>query len=300
MKRDRTVTLAATANMSPRKSRSRSMQRLLGATGNPTVILSLLWIAIVIVCALFGSYLAPHDSTTLNLGASFKAPSLDHWLGTDQYGRDLLSRVMVGSRYALITAAIAVAVAAPIGSMLGLLAGFYGRWVDTILMRAIDGWLAFPSLILAMAVAVVLSPNITTSSAAIGVAAIPWYARTMRGETLALTSRDFVLAAHCLGARSDRIFLRHILPNTWGPILVLIGLQIGSAIVTFAGLSFVGLGGQAPTPEWGLMVTEGRQFTISGEWWISALPGLAIVFTVIAFNMIGDVVRDVLDPEISQ
>ncbi|MEA2526259.1 MAG: peptide/nickel transport system permease protein [Thermomicrobiales bacterium] len=271
---------------------------MLVAFRNPTTFLSACWIVLIVLLAFFGGLVAPHDSTTLNLGSSFKPPSFDHWFGTDQYGRDLLSRVMIGSRYALITAAIAVCVAAPIGSMLGLLAGFYGRWADAVLMRAIDGWLAFPSLILAMAVAVVLSPNITTSSVAIGVAAIPWYARTVRGETLSLRARDFVQAAHCLGARSERIFLRHILPNTWGPILVLIGLQIGSAIVTFAGLSFVGLGGQPPTPEWGLMVTEGRQYTISGEWWISTLPGLAIVFTVIAFNMIGDVVRDVLDPEI--
>jgi peptide/nickel transport system permease protein len=295
--REGTVTLGTAA---PAKAtRSRSLQRMLDALRSPATFLSAAWILLIIILALFGKQLAPHNPSALSLIDSFKPPSFDHWLGTDQYGRDLLSRVMIGSRYAIYTALIAVAVAAPVGAVLGLLAGFYGGWVDAILMRAIDGWLAFPSLILAMAVAVVLNPNITTSSAAIGVAAIPWYARTVRGETLALRARDFVLAAHCLGARSDRIFLRHILPNTWGPILVLIGLQIGSAIVTFAGLSFVGLGGQPPTPEWGLMVTEGRQYTISGEWWISALPGLAIVFTVISFNMIGDVVRDVLDPEIS-
>lgn len=291
--------LSVAESTTSRKGRSRNLVRSWQAIRNPITFLSLLWVTVVLFLAIFGRHVAPNDPTSLSLGSSFASPSWDHWFGTDQYGRDLLSRVMVGTRYALVTATIAVAVATPIGSLLGLLAGFYGRWVDTALMRMIDGWLAFPSLILAMAVASVLQPNIVTSSMAIGVAAIPWYARTVRSETLAMRAQEFVTAALCLGARSSRIFLRHILPNVWGPILVLIGLQIGYAIITFAGLSFIGLGAQPPTPEWGLMVTEGRQYTVSGEWWISAFPGLAIVLTVISFNTLGDVLRDILDPETS-
>lgn len=278
---------------------TRRFGRPLRALSNPMAILSVAWILMILAFGLVGQWIAPFDIAALDLGASFSPPSAEHWFGTDQYGRDILSRVIVGSRYALITAVIAVAVAAPIGSLLGLLAGYYGRWLDTVIMRTIDGWLAFPSLILAMAVAAVLQPNIVTSSMAIGVAAIPWYARTVRSETLAKRAQEYVTAAHCLGASSSRIFMRHILPNVWSPILVLIGLQIGYAILTFAGLSFIGLGAQPPTPEWGLMVTEGRQYTIAGEWWISAFPGLAIVFTVIAFNTVGDTMRDVVDPEIS-
>lgn len=280
------------------KARSRTLGRARHALGNSVTFVSLVWVLLVLVLAVFGDLLAPYNPTVLELSGKFTAPSPSHVFGTDQYGRDILSRVMVGSRYALLSAGIAMAVAAPIGSLFGLLAGYHGRWLDTVLMRLVDGWLAFPSLILAMGVAAVLQPNIVTSSIAIGVAGIPWYARTVRSQTLAVKAQDFITAAHCIGADSARILLVYILPNVWGPILVLLGLQVGNVILTFAGLSFIGLGAQAPTPEWGLMVTEGRQFTVSGEWWIPVFPGVAIMLTVVAFNVIGDALRDIFDPEL--
>jgi peptide/nickel transport system permease protein len=254
----------------------------------------------IIVCALllaalFAPLLAPYSPIDQHFIVQLQPPSLAHPLGTDEFGRDILSRVIFGSRWALMVGLLADGIALVFGVALGLLGGFYGGRVDRLITWLTDVTLAFPYLLLAMMIVALLGPGITNAMIAIGIVYMPKYTRLVRGTVLSLREKEFIEAARCLGIGPLRMMLRHILPNAVAPIIVMATLAIGWAIVETAGLSFLGLGAQPPTPEWGAMLSSGRTYMLSA-WWIATFPGLAILLTVIGFNLLGDGLRDVLDP----
>jgi peptide/nickel transport system permease protein len=224
-------------------------------------------------------------------------PSAAHWLGTDQLGRDLLSRLVYGARISLVIGLTVVLLAGTLGTLVGIVAGYAGGVTEEGLMRVTDVFLAFPPLILAMAIAGALGPSLTNAIIAIAVVTWAIYARLARGQILSLRKQEFVEAARSVGARPSRILLRHLLPNALAPLLVQASFDMGAAIVSAAGLSFIGFGAQPPTPEWGVMISEGRNF-ISTEPWLSLFPGIAILLAVGAFNVLGDGLRDALDPRL--
>jgi peptide/nickel transport system permease protein len=250
------------------------------------------WILVVI----FVPLIAPYDPLAQS-AQLFLAPSPAHVLGTDELGRDLLSRVLWGSRLSLPLAFFLVAMAVAIGGALGGLAGYFGGWVDEIVMRATDLVFAFPTIILAMAVTAALGPSLRNAVLAVVVVFWPAYARVVRGLVMSLGQADYVSVTRLLGASSRRALIVDVLPNVAGPVMVLATLDLGNAILLLAGLSFLGLGAQPPTPEWGSMVNTGTQFF--ERWWMGTFPGLAILSTVLAFNFLGDSLRDALDPRSS-
>ncbi len=245
--------------------------------------------------ALLAIQLAPYDPTdTVNLAR--RPPSAEHWFGTDLLGRDLLSRVLLGSRVSLQLGLISVALGAGPGIALGLVAGYRGGVVDTLISRFIDALLALPGILLALVVIAALGPSIRNVMIAVGVATVPQYARLVRGSVLAVKQLPYVEAARVIGAGPLRIMLRHVLANAYAPVLVLSTLQIGNAILIGSGLSFLGLGAQPPIPEWGLMSAEGRE-VLNKAWWISTFPGLAILSVVVGCNLLGDGLRSAFDPK---
>jgi peptide/nickel transport system permease protein len=250
------------------------------------------WILVVI----FVPLIAPYDPLAQS-AQLFLAPSPAHVLGTDELGRDLLSRVLWGSRLSLPLAFFLVAMAVAIGGALGGLAGYFGGWVDEIVMRATDLVFAFPTIILAMAVTAALGPSLRNAVLAVVIVFWPAYARVVRGLVMSLGQADYVSVTRLLGASSRRALIVDVLPNVAGPVMVLATLDLGNAILLLAGLSFLGLGAQPPTPEWGSMVNTGTQFF--ERWWMGTFPGLAILSTVLAFNFLGDSLRDALDPRSS-
>lgn len=260
------------------------------------------WIVLMIVVAIAAPWIAPYPDQgrgLSHLASRFQPPSALHLFGTDNLGRDLLSRIIFGARIPLmISSAVALAVLL-IGPLLGALAGYYGGWLDEAIMRITDIFLAFPALVLAMALVAILGPNLRNLAIAIIVTWWPWYTRLVRGMAVSLRERPYVEAARTMGVRSPVIVARHILPNSFGPVVVQISLDIGTIILEVAGLSFLGLGAQPPTPEWGLMVSDGVQYVLA-QWWISFFPGLAIFLLVLAFNLVGDGLRDVLDPRMKR
>ncbi len=256
-----------------------------------------LFIGLVIVIAIFGSALAPYDAYAADLTGRLQAPSVEHLLGTDSLGRDLLSRLLAGAAIDLTISLEAVSIALIVGALLGLVAGYYGGKLDSVLVSVIDVMLAFPALLLALIVVSGLGPSIVNATIAIGIVFIPAYARLMRAMVLVVKQRDFILAARAIGASSPRIILRHVFVNSASPIIVQSSLNLGSAIVTAATFSFLGLGAQPPSPEWGRMLSDGRDF-MRNAWWITTFPGIAILMTVIAFNLLGDSLRDALDPRV--
>jgi peptide/nickel transport system permease protein len=248
--------------------------------------------------ALFGPWLAPYPEQgegRTNVPDRFLPPSGKYWLGADQLGRDILSRIIVGARIALQAPAIVVLLAVAVGAPLGALAGYMGGWVDNLIMRVTDLFLAFPSLLLAVTIVAAVGPSLTNAMIAIAISWWPWYTRLVRGVTISLRERYFVEAARSIGVPSGTIILRHILPNCITPILVQATIDFGTVILAEGSLAFLGLGTQPPAPDWGLMVSQGRSFILD-EWWISTFPGLAIFISVLAFNLLGDTLRDILDP----
>ena len=263
----------------------------------PLNVLALTIIATFAVCAIFAPLLAPYDPLAQTLGSRLEPPSAEHWLGTDQLGRDIASRLLYGARISLVIGVVVVALAGLFGTFVGLVAGYVGGLADEALMRLTEVFLAFPPLILAMAIAGALGPSLT--NAIIAIAAVTWavYARLARGQVLSLRRREYVEAARSIGASRTRVLARHLLPNAVAPLLVQASFDMGAAIIAAAGLSFIGFGAQPPTPEWGVMISEGRNF-ISTQPWLSLFPGLTILFAVGAFNVLGDGLRDVLDPRL--
>ncbi len=250
---------------------------------------------VVILSALLAPLISPFEPIKTNQRASLKPPSLEHPMGTDRFGRDVFSRVLWGGRLSLPVGVVSVVIAAVIGVAFGLIAGFYGGWIDTIIMRLVDLLLAFPGILLALAIVSILGDSLFNLMIAIGIASIPDYVRITRSTVLSVRERDYVLAARTLGVRNRAIVLRHILPNVLAPLIVLATLGMAGALITGSALSFLGLGIKPPTPEWGNMLAEGRSF-LQRAWWVAFFPGLAIMVTVFAINLLGDGLRDALDP----
>lgn len=255
-------------------------------------------IVLVVIAALFGPWLAPYPDQGFGATAVDQRnlpPSLLHWMGTDQLGRDVLSRVIIGAQPALTVSLFVVVLAAGIGVPLGAIAGYRGGWLDEVLMRVTEVFQAFPPLLLAMITVALLGPSLTNAGLALAISWWPWYARLVRAEARSLRERPFVEAARAIGVPMWRILPRHILRNCMTPILVQATIDIGTVILAAGTLAFIGLGAQPPDPDWGLMVAEGRG-VIFTQWWISTFPGLAIFLTVLGFNLLGDSLRDMLDP----
>jgi ABC-type dipeptide/oligopeptide/nickel transport system permease subunit len=260
--------------------------------------LALAGAGIVILLALLAAaapLVAPYDPLLVNLDMQFKPPSLQHLAGTDVYGRDLLSRIIFGARISLVIGFVPSIISMMIGAALGVLAGYYGRRVDALIMRLADVVLAFPSLLLAMVVTYSLGASLYTLFIALSVVSWASAARVVRAQTLSIKERDFVMAARSIGVGDSRIMFRHIIPNCLAPILVLLTLNIPSAIMAEAGLSFLGVGAQPPTPSWGLMINEAQQYLFAAPW-ASIIPGIAILLVVLGFNFVGDGLRDAMDP----
>jgi peptide/nickel transport system permease protein len=265
---------------------------------NPLALFGFAILAVILISAIFAPVLAPYDPRAIDLRARFASPGGEHPFGTDAAGSDVLSRVIYGSRLALMSGVVVLLISALGGSLLGLFAGFRGGWVDEVLMRITDMFLAFPGLILAMAVVAALQRRgILVVVVAI---AIRWwapYARMMRAQVLTLRELDYVESARAAGVPRGRILMRHILPNAMSPIIVQATLDLGYIILTAAALSFLGFGAQPGEPDWGRMVADGREH-LRDAWWVVTFPGLAILFTVMAFNLVGDAARDIFDPRL--
>jgi peptide/nickel transport system permease protein len=254
-------------------------------------------LALFISMALFAPIIAPYGPNEQDYGASLEAPSWSHPFGTDRLGRDILSRVMYGTQISLRIGIIAVSIGVGIGVPIGLVGGYFGKLIDEILMRLVDAVIAFPNLILLLLIITVIGASVNNVMIALGMASFPIYARLVRGQTLSLRERDFVLAARALGARGDRIVFRHILPNAIQPVIVQGSLALGAAVIAEAGLSFLGIGITPPDVTWGLIIRDGFA-VIRQNAWISVLPGFAIVLFVLAVNLLGDRLRDRLDPRL--
>lgn len=261
---------------------------------NHSALFGLLVLLAIIAAALFAPWLANHDIYAQNLALRLQPPGAEHWLGTDELGRDIFSRLLYGARITLYIAGLTALIITPLGLLIGAAAGYLGGWVDTLLMRLVDIFLAFPSLILALAFVAALGPGIENAIIAISLSAWPPIARLARAETLAIRKMDYIAAVRLQGASAWHIILRHVMPMCLPSVVVRVTLNMAAIILTAAGLGFLGLGAQAPSPEWGAMLASGREFMLNNGW-IAAIPGLAILFTSLAFNLLGDGLRDVMD-----
>jgi len=264
---------------------------------SPLSIVGTVLIGLVLVVAALAPLIAPYDPLAQDFAVRLQPPGRAHWFGTDQFGRDIFSRVVFGSRIALEIILIVSVISGGVGALTGWIAGYFGGRVDEVLMRLTDMFLAFPSLVLAMAFAAALWPSLPNMIFAISLVTWTPYARLARGETLRTKSMDFVEAARAMGASDARIILRHIVPMTVSILIVQLTLRMGTIVLTAAGLGFLGLGAQPPTPEWGAMVSDGRNYLVD-QWWMSTLPGSAIAASVLGFNLLGDGIRDMLDPRL--
>lgn len=252
-------------------------------------------VVLLLLVSLFAPLLAPYNPTEIHAWQVLSPPSWSHWFGTDELGRDVFSRVLFGARISLKVGFVAIGIAVLLGSAVGLVAGFYGGWVDTLLMRFVDIMLCFPAFFLILAIITFLEPSIWYIMAVIGLTGWMGVARLVRAEVLAIREMDYILAARCIGCSDVRIILRHILPNAMSPVLVAATLGVAGAILTESALSFLGIGVQPPTPSWGNILTSGKDY-IEFAWWLSLFPGLAILVTVLAYNLLGEGIRDALDP----
>ena len=270
-----------------------------GLRANPLLVVGAVASTCIVVVALLAPLLAPFPGdagTATHPFAVLHPPSAQHWFGTDNVGRDVLSRVLYGARISPLIALIVLLIAGAIGIPLGLAAGYFGGWLDEVIMRVTDIFLAFPPLLLALAFAAVLPATLTTVIIAIAISWWPWYVRLIRGQAASVTGRPYIEACRALGISRRRIILRHILPNSVTPLIVQMSLDVGGVILTASALSFLGLGPQDPIPDWGLMVSEGQAY-FPTAWWVVTFPGIAILLTAFAFNLLGDGLRDLLDPK---
>jgi peptide/nickel transport system permease protein len=258
-------------------------------------LLSALVLSFIVVCALLPSWVARFPPSEMRADAILVRPGFQHWFGTDQFGRDVFSLVVYGARQSLSIGLFSVLISSTVGVSLGLLAGYAGGWLDKLLMRMIDVWLAIPSILLAIALSTALGPGLTCTVLAVSAAAIPRYARVLRGQARAIANRPFIEAARAAGASHFSIVRRHVLPHCLVPILVLATLGIGAAILVGSGLSFLGLGVNDERPDWGYLLTQGRGY-LTVAWWVVTYPGLAITSLVVSVNLLGDALRRRLDP----
>jgi peptide/nickel transport system permease protein len=264
---------------------------------NPSAVAGFVIITSMVLIALASPLIAPYNPIRISLSERLSPPSLTHLFGTDEMGRDILSRVMYGARISLRIGVLVIAIAGGLGSLIGAVAGYLGGKTDNIIMRVMDVILSFPPLVLAMAMAAALGPNLNNAVIAVAFVMIPKFARMVRGEALAVKEKQFIAAARASGAGNLWIIIHHILPNCFSSVIVLATLILGDTILVAASLSFIGLGAQPPTPEWGAMISVGRKFLMD-QWWYPTFPGLFILMTVIGFNIMGDALRDILDPRI--
>lgn len=275
------------------RPRWREMMSVLLA--NRLAAAGLVVLVLVILAALFGDALARYPVNAQDVTNRFASPSSAHWFGTDELGRDIYSRVVLGARISLQVGAVAVGISLVAGTTIGLIAGYRGGWIDAVLMRAMDVLFSFPVVLLAIALVAVLGPSLRNTMIAVGIVFTPIFARVVRGSTLSVSQDLHIRAVRSLGASDARILLRHILPNVAAPIIVQTSLSLAFAILTEAALSFIGVGVQPPNPAWGLMLSDAQRYRTQG-WWMSVFPGFAIFLTVMAFNLLGDGLRDALDP----
>lgn len=263
---------------------------------NPMSFFALFVVIMLIVVAVFAPLLAPYDPLKPDFRRIAQPPSSRHWLGTDQNGRDILSRVIFGARISVTIGVVSVLLGLVLGTSMGLIAGYFGGWVDTFFMRTVDVLLAFPGILLAILIISIFGSSVTNIIVALAIFSVPTFARISRSSALTLRTLDYVQAGRAVGGSSLRVLLRHVLPNAWAPIVVYATLRCATAILGGASLSFLGLGISPPTPEWGLMVSQGREIMRSAPH-VMIFPGLAIFITVLAVNLLGDALRDVMDPK---
>lgn len=283
--------------IAPRRIQSPNAMLMRRFSKERTAIFGLFVIVIFALIAVFAPLLAPFDPLQQDIPNGLAAPSPDHWMGTDKLGRDVFSRMLYGARISLGAGLGVVLMSAVIGTLIGIVAGYVGGWADEGIMRVTDIFFAFPSLILAMAIAGALGPSLQNALIAVAVVTWPVYARLVRGQVLILRNREFVQAARAVGAGHGLILRRHLFPNTLSPLLVQASFDMGVTILAVAGLSFIGFGAQPPTPEWGVMISEGRNY-ITTHWWLTFFPAMAMLLAVAGFNLVGDGLRDVLDPRL--
>ncbi|MGH2604222.1 MAG: ABC transporter permease [Dehalococcoidia bacterium] len=262
----------------------------------PGAVIGGVVILLFIAVALLAPVLAPADPNEISRNRR-AAPTAEHLFGTDELGRDVLSRVIYGARVSLRVGLVAVGIALTAGALLGVVAGYFGGWLDGVIMRVMDVMLAFPGILLAIAIVAILGPSLFNVMIAVGIEAIPVYTRTARASTLTVKELEYVIGARALGARHARIILRHVLPNIIAPLIVLSTIGVAGSILAAAGLSYLGLGAQPPTAEWGAMLSSARNF-LRDAWWMATYPGLAIMLVVLALNLFGDGLRDILDPRL--
>jgi len=263
---------------------------------NPVTGLSFLMFAGLLFSALIGPAIVPYDPLATDASATLQPPSAAHWFGTDNLGRDVFSRVIVATRLDLVISVAAVALSFVFGSVFGAIAGYRGGWTDTVLSRVLDTIMAFPLFVLAMGIVAALGNSVANIIYATAIINIPFYARLVRAEVNIRRDAGFTLAAKLAGNSDTRVLALHIFPNALPPMMVQVSLNLGWAILNAAGLSFIGLGVRPPTPEWGIMVAEGANYIVSGEWWMAVFPGLWLMLAVFTFNLMGDGLRDIVDP----
>jgi peptide/nickel transport system permease protein len=276
-------------------ARSPLVQALVRTLQNPMGLIGALIVLILIVAAITALFISPYDPIEQHPGLELQPPSAQFWMGTDRLGRDLLSRIIWGSRSSLFIGVIAVGLGAFIGIASGLAAGYMGGWVDGVLMRTFDALLSFPAILLGIGVVSVLGSGALSVALALAVATVPTFARLMRARVLTEREREYVVAAQCLGARSGRIMSRHVLPNAMAPLIIQISLSMGFAVLAESGLTFLGLGTQPPTPSWGGMLNESRAYLRTAPWF-GIFPGLALAMLLLGLNLLTDALRDALDP----
>ncbi|MCJ7605711.1 MAG: ABC transporter permease, partial [Dehalococcoidales bacterium] len=286
---EQNVELQSFSEAPPRINEFRRFLRIF--LGRPVVVFGVIVIFVLVICAIFPGPIAPYDPNKQDLMNVLQQPGSGHLLGTDALGRDLLSRIVFGARTAIIVGVVALSIAAAIGMVLGLTAGYFGGFTYTIIMRFIDALMAFPAMLLALTIAALLGGGLYMVMIALGIGMMPGYARMMCGQTLAIRENDYILAARSLGANSRRTMFRHILPNAFPPMIVLMTMMIGMTILAEAGLSFLGIGITEPTVAWGGLVNDGYKYLLTHPL-LSAAPGVAIIIVVYAFNMVGDGLRD--------
>ncbi|MBM3336622.1 MAG: ABC transporter permease [Betaproteobacteria bacterium] len=265
-------------------------------TSNPVTLLAAILAFLILTAAVFGPLIVPYNPLETNAAMQLKPPSATHWFGTDQLGRDVFSRVIVAARLDLAIALAAVAMSFTVGAIMGLVSGYYGGWTDVIIGRLCDTIMAFPLFVLAMGIVAALGNTIENIVYATAIINLPFYIRMVRAETMVRREAGFVQAARLSGNPDWRILAVQIFPNALPPMMVQVSLNLGWAILNAAGLSFIGLGVRPPDPEWGIMVAEGANFIVSGEWWLAFFPGLALMLAVFTFNLLGDGLRDIVDP----